>query len=1058
MLKRYSLRLAHLLWEVLAGLAVLGLVLAGGLAWRLSKGPIDVTWFARRIEAAIAADGTRVAVHSAALAWEGFQALDAPVDIRLTGLSVTDPAGTVLLRVPRAALFLAPDELVLGRIVPRTLEVEGASLRLIRAADGGIRLDTGMAQSNAPAAGAGMGARMGAMGGGTAADPLSEFRTPARGQATGGSALSQLHHVLIRDLRVTVEDQQLGATWAVEHASADFRRLRRGGLTGRAELPLRLGDLSASLTLDGSLPRQSGESARLRARLSPVSPAALARAAPRLAGLAAFDAPVALDLTLDLTDALRPAHFSLVAESGAGTARAGRGTVPLKAATLRLSGTPEAATLDELTLALTPPPNVAAGPVLHASGSARREAGQIRATLSLDVDRVPFADLARYWPEGAGGGARPWLVRNVTAGVAHDGHFNVSLEAPEDFSTVNPTAASGTLEANDLTLHWLRPVPPIEHANAHLVLESPDALTITTQGGRQGGLTVSGGTMRVVGMMTPHQVALLDLRIEGGLANVITLLRHPRLRLLSRQPFTFADPAGDASARLTVRLPLENNVDMDMIALRADATLAGVHLGDVAAGRDLDNGQLHLTVDNNGLQLTGDAALSGIPAKLTAAMDFRAGPPGQVLQRIKVSGRANQRQAAAAGLDLIGIMDGEAALDATYEGRRGGTASLLVDADLTPARLTVPLGWSKQAGEAAHATLRLRLDHDRLTGIEDIAASGPGLDVRSHVEAVGGKPSRLLLDRVVLGQTRGSGSIAFPQRPGEPVRARLSGPVLDLAAQFAHGGDATPAKPRDRAAAQKPGAPWVVDANFDRVQLANGVALPGLVAHMENDGLHMRAARIQCGRPETLVRATLAGDGKARRLAISAANAGVVLRGTDVIHTIEGGGLALDGVYDDSVAGSPLTGTARLTEFRVRDAPVMGRLLQAMTLYGMTDVLRGPGLRFSRLEAPFRLDDDVLELRDARAFSPSLGMTVRGTIDLAAHSADLQGTIVPAYFFNQLLGNVPLVGRLFSPERGGGVFAATFTVHGSLKDPVVRVNPLAALTPGFLRGVFGIFD
>jgi hypothetical protein len=69
----------------------------------------------------------------------------------------------------------------------------------------------------------------------------------------------------------------------------------------------------------------------------------------------------------------------------------------------------------------------------------------------------------------------------------------------------------------------------------------------------------------------------------------------------------------------------------------------------------------------------------------------------------------------------------------------------------------------------------------------------------------------------------------------------------------------------------------------------------------------------------------------------------------------------------------------------------------------------------------------------------------------------MQGTIVPAYFFNSLLGNIPLVGKLFSPERGGGVFAASYAVRGRLDDPDVSVNPLAALTPGFLRGLFGLF-
>ena len=51
----------------------------------------------------------------------------------------------------------------------------------------------------------------------------------------------------------------------------------------------------------------------------------------------------------------------------------------------------------------------------------------------------------------------------------------------------------------------------------------------------------------------------------------------------------------------------------------------------------------------------------------------------------------------------------------------------------------------------------------------------------------------------------------------------------------------------------------------------------------------------------------------------------------------------------------------------------------------------------------------------------------------------------------------PLVGRLFSPELGGGLFAASYALHGALDNPQVTINPLTALTPGFLRGLFGNF-
>ena len=80
----------------------------------------------------------------------------------------------------------------------------------------------------------------------------------------------------------------------------------------------------------------------LRARLSPVTPRAIARAAPSLSSLAALDAPVGGEATLDLDAdlALRNARLSL--HAGAGTVRIGGSDVPFLDAGLVASGTPDA--------------------------------------------------------------------------------------------------------------------------------------------------------------------------------------------------------------------------------------------------------------------------------------------------------------------------------------------------------------------------------------------------------------------------------------------------------------------------------------------------------------------------------------------------------------------------------------------------------------------------------------------------------------------------------------------------------------------------------------------
>jgi hypothetical protein len=240
--------------------------------------------------------------------------------------------------------------------------------------------------------------------------------------------------------------------------------------------------------------------------------------------------------------------------------------------------------------------------------------------------------------------------------------------------------------------------------------------------------------------------------------------------------------------------------------------------------------------------------------------------------------------------------------------------------------------------------------------------------------------------------------------------------------------------------------------------MANGETISQRAISAENDGRVIQRLRVdgQTGSHAPFLM-QIVPDKAGRRFTASAGDAGQLLHALDLVNSMQGGRLSVQAHYDDARQDRPLSGTANIEEFRIRDAPALGKLLQAMTLYGLVEVMEGAGLGFSRMGAALQLTDDALNLTDARAFSSSLGLTMKGKIDLDAEQLDMQGTIVPAYFFNALLGNIPLVGKLFSPERGGGVFAASYTLHGPLNDPEVFVNPLTALTPGFLRGLFGIF-
>jgi hypothetical protein len=569
--------------------------------------------------------------------------------------------------------------------------------------------------------------------------------------------------------------------------------------------------------------------------------------------------------------------------------------------------------------------------------------------------------------------------------------------------------------------------------------------------------------MRITGLTQKDQAASLDLELAGPLGDAWTLLRQPRLQLLSRHPVELGDPTGQIATRLHLELPLDNNVTADQIVFHTQGQLSNVHL--TLAGRSVDQGTLDFDASGDGLKLSGPLQIATIPAQLAVQMDFRPGPPNQVQTRVNLSGDANISQLAAAGIDSYGLLSGRATISATLEERRNGSGQASIHVDLQNTKMQLdPVGWRREAGGSAQGDVHIVLDHDHFVAIDRLNIDGDGISVVGGATVADGQPVILRLERVALGETRASGTISFNRPPSRVINVVLAGPTLDFSGRF---DEPSPAKPNAATtpAAKAPsdqgtsGPPWSVDLQFDQVLLARRQRLSGVRVQADDDGQILRRVRLsgQTGIDEP-VTLSIERETDGRRLTAEAANAGAVLSAADIARTVVGGKLTVSGRFDDRTSEHRLNGTIGITNFRVRRAPAAAKLLQAMTLYGLVDALQEPGLGVSQMILPFQKTGEKVELSDARAFSPSLGVTAKGRVDLGNNTADLTGTIVPAYFFNTLLGGLPLVGQLFSPEKGGGVFAATYYIKGPLDDPSVGVNPLAVLTPGFLRGLFGIFD
>ncbi|WP_424813962.1 AsmA-like C-terminal region-containing protein [Roseococcus sp. YIM B11640] len=748
--------------------------------------------------------------------------------------------------------------------------------------------------------------------------------------------------------------------------------------------------------------------------------------------------------------------------------------IPVSGIDVAMRAGPEQLKVENLVLSLAAPGGGEPARVT-ARGQADLDGGRWRAAIDLGLDRARFADLPILWPRGIGEGARYWITENITAGEASAGRWQIALEAPEDLSRIEVGRFAGELEVQGATVHWLRPVPPMRGV-AGRVNFGLEEITVQASAGRQenangqpGALEVRGADLRFLLPQAGQDRTEMSFNLAGPLAEVVQVLRHPRLHLFDKRPFPAQVAAGQFEGRLNIGFPMVANLQMEQVRLRAEARASHARLTRLLFEKDLEDANIDLVTDTEQLRLSGTASMVGVPLRLGVEMDFRPGPANQVTSRETVTARPEPRHLSQLGFEVGALASGPIALDVRTERRRNGQGTVAVRADLRDAVLAFsPLQWIKPDGSPGQAEATVRLQGDTLTGIDNIRLEALELALRARAVARAGRIERVELQETSFGASRLTGDARAPPPANRnaPWTITLRGPVLDLRSVFGTGSQVSGGGARSRGveieAPEGTQPPLLLDMRFDQVLLGPERELYAaqMRGRIDRNGVVRDASmRGRTARQAGAFEMALTPRGEARHLRGTAEDGGTLLRAFGIIETIQGGRLSVDAEYPEARPGAPLTGSAELQNFTVRNAPVLGKVLQAMTLFGVVDALQGGrGLQFSRAVVPFTLTQEALRINEARAFSSSLGLTARGRVMRERVILDMEGTIVPAYFFNTLLGNLPLVGRLFSPETGGGVFAATFRVQGPPEDAQVTVNPLAALTPGFLRGLFGLAD
>lgn len=1082
-------RSLHHLFYLLAGLVVAAVFAGALLAWRLSQGPLSVTWAVPTLEhlANRAAAPLGFAIGDVVLTWEGWES---GLDVRFLNVGVRSEDARPIARIPEMSVALSTDALRAFRLAPTAIHLYEPRLRLVRREDG--TLEVTLAETE---------------GDGT---PFREVLQRALASPNDPSdPLSFLQIVTISDGRFVYRDRQLQATW---RGRLDEARLVRGedSMALNAALSLVAGSEVADARLDAAFTGSTGV-IEARTAFSGLRLASLAAVNPALSPLLAVDLPLGgtASFTTGADGSLLAAAFDVQGGSG------------------RLSLTPEIAerigepgavqdlAVDELALAgrydgqpasisiessgiafaegtqiRLPKPTEQSFPIASVAGQARYDIAADALTLStLDVDlggpkltvegeakglsgpdlagdatlflsRVAIDELATYWPKFVAPGGRKWVLGHLSGGSARQGEIRLGFGPTA--KGIDVTRLNGSLDLSGVSIDYRPPAPPVRNAAASVQFDL-DSLTVRIAGGEAQGLTITGGTARILEARAKPPRLEVDLGIEGTVPAALTFLAAEPFGYTKNLDFRPADTQGNVAAALRLVLPLTEDPDLDQIRLAAGADVTNLFIAGAFLGGDVTGGSLRLEVTETGMTINGPAAFEGIDCRLAWRENFS--PKAPFVRSIDVTFPSARLEALRRlNLETIAMfepwVDGPLAGAASLTFRSERDIGFEADIDATDASLRFPpIGWSKERDRRGFIFVSGRFAGERLAEISRASISAPDLEALGSASLESdGSLRRVIVDRLISGKTDASAIVTAMPDAGWDIS--VGGNALDLHPfmQLEETGDAGQGLADGRSDAFDS---FTLSADLDRLWLEPEAPIRAVTATVVRESGVFNLAQVAGSVGRDPISVEIAPGGPQRRtLRIRAEDAGEALRALGIFPDINGGRLTVNGAFDDRPeARGALEGTLKIRGFRLIRAPIIAQILNVMALTGILDVLRGGGISFTALDAPFALRDDVLHLNQARMHGNAIGLTAEGTYRLERDLLDVRGTLVPFYVVNSLLGNLPLVGSLFTGgERGGGLFAASYAVTGPMSDPNISVNPISVLAPGVLRNLFRIFD
>ncbi|MEM6414507.1 MAG: DUF3971 domain-containing protein [Pseudomonadota bacterium] len=688
-------------------------------------------------------------------------------------------------------------------------------------------------------------------------------------------------------------------------------------------------------------------------------------------------------------------------------------------------------------------------------------------------------EVLSIWPKDAAFAARKFVNERVTRAKfsklkavlnLQGGMLNNGAIMPEE-------AMALSFQVSDAKVFYAPTKSPITDLAGRGVLAG-NSFTLDADRGRVGKVVLNEGRVVIPRLRPKGAMATFTFVAEGDSGDMLGILDQEPLKVLQNTSFVPEDFRGDGVVSAEIQRPNQKDAPPESYRYKAKASVTDITVHNFFEDTPLTNTSANIDLETEGMTVTGNAKLAESPVQFTWKQKFRG---TENTTRIDLKGRLDPQLGDLFGLPVRQFIRGEPAFSARAKGTLTALEKVSLDADFTDHLIVLEaFSWRKPSGTPADGTLSISFGQNAPNAFA-LQLAGEDVDIDGEIKLSDvGAMEALSVKRLHLGDLIDVSLKA--SRTSGPLDLTVDGKMLDLSGaihQLGSLGNTGSANTNDDVAQSGPNfsrllSNTIGNISLDAIKLKSGVVLSNSELQFTNGPDRLKAFSLTASPGGTgELKAFLETDGDDdtdRRIVAQTSDLGALFSGLLGMQSIRGGRGRFSFILEspiplhedpyatdevNSFGSPPATGVITASDIRVVGAPLLARIFSAGSLTGLGDLLSGEGIEIANASVGFALKDRKVELLDARVNGPSVGLTAQGEFMLGdTGNIDITGAVAPAYQINSILGSAPLIGDLLINRTGEGVVAVSYAVSGTPQNPTIAVNPLSALTPGFLRRIF----